>query len=397
MTIKKRLRFCAMLLVAVLLLCACGCSASARLRPNARANKVVAKAGDIEITYDSLYYVTMTRIKELKAAYGEDALSDPTRRAELDVFVKQNLLTRAETLISIGYEYGFDIEKSEIAERVQADIDAMIEQSFAGERDTYIESLNKAFMTDRYMRAYLATQNHLGSAIVNEMLMRGELDASDEAARERINGEDFLHTVHIFIDRNNGKTDEENRANAEMLQARIAAKTTDTERYAEMRKELGGAYNNDYFDLLGNGYYFARGEMEQTYEDAAFALKGQHQDQNYYKVSPVVKSPDGYYIIMLLPKDEAYITEHFQELKEKSYFVQLNDMVDQRLATMTLEMTNYGQGLDLLNLPPIDANGGQGAFIAAIVICAVLGGGAVFALAYMVVKKKGNIKKKAKK
>lgn len=390
MKIRKLLRPCVMLLALVMAASLCGCSASGTMRPTARANRVVAKAGDIEITYDSLYYVTMTRIKELKTVYGEDALSDPQRCAELDAFVKANLLTRAEALISIGYDYGLDIEKGDIASNVQTEIDAILQGSFEGDEDAYAEGLNEMFMTDRYLRAYLATENYLGSALVNEMLMRDEIDDSDEKAWELIRSEDFLHTVHVFIDRGNGKTDEENRANAAALQAKIAAKTTNEERYAEMRKELGGAYNNDYFDLLGNGYYFAKGETEKAYEDAAFAL-------NEYEVSPVIEGFDGYYIIMRLPKDETYINEHFQELKEKTYYVKLNDMVDQRLASMTLEMTNYGEKLDLLDLPPIDADGGEGAFVAAIVISCVIGCGALFAVVYMISKKKGKLKKKAKK
>lgn len=390
MKIKKTIRLCAMLLALVMTASLCGCSTSGAMRPTALANKVVAKAGDVDITYDSLYYVTMTRIKELKIVYGEDALSDPQRRAELDTFVKENLLTRAEGLISLGRDYGLDIEKGDIASSVQAEIDTMLQGSFDGDKDAYAEGLNAMFMTDRYLRAYLATENYLSKAIVNEMLMRGEIDDSDEKAWELIRSKDFLHTVHIFIDRGNGKTDEENRANAEMLRAKIAAKATNEERYAEMRKELGGAYNNDYYDLLGNGYYFTRGETDSVYENAAFAL-------NDYEVSSVIENIEGYYIIMRLPKDEAYINGHFQELKEKAYYVKLNDMVDQRLSTMTLEMTRYGEGLDLMDLPPIDADGGEGAFIAAIVISSVICVGALFAVVYMISKKKGKLKKKAKK
>ncbi|MBO5354786.1 MAG: hypothetical protein J6B09_01810 [Clostridia bacterium] len=390
MKTKKILRFCAMLLALVMAVSLCGCSSSGAMRPTAIANKVVARADDIDITYDSLYYVTMTRIKELKIVYGEDALADPQRCAELETFVKANLLTRAEALISIGHEYGLDIEKGDIAANVQAEIDAMLQGSFEGDEDAYAEGLNAMFMTDRYLRAYLATENYLSKAIISEMLMRDEIDDSDETARNLINSDSFLHTVHVFIDRGNGKTDEENRANAAALQARVAAKTTSEERYEQMRKELGGVYNNDYFDLLGNGYYFTRGETERVYEDAAFAL-------NDYEVSPVIESVEGYYIVMRLPKDENYIADHFQELKEKTYYVKLNEMVDQRLSTMTLEMTNYGERLDLLELPPIDADGGEGAFVAAVVISCVICCSALFAVVYMISKKKGKLKKKAKK
>jgi hypothetical protein len=64
---------------------------------------------------------------------------------------------------------------------------------------------------------------------------------------------------------------------------------------------------------------------------------------------------------------------------------------------MTLEMTRYGEGLDLMELPPIDADGGEGAFIAAVVISAAISCGGIAVIVYLLSKKKGKVKKKAKK
>ena len=117
-----------------------------------------------------------------------------------------------------------------------------------------------------------------------------------------------------------------------------------------MRRAVGGIYNNDYGDT-GYGYYFARGEMEEAYEMAAFALAE-------YDVSEVLETDDGFYIIMRLPKDGDYIERNFQSLKEQSYFIVLNGKVEEKLADMPLEWNKTGAALDLADLPAIHANGG---------------------------------------
>ena len=110
--------------------------------------------------------------------------------------------------------------------------------------------------------------------------------------------------------------------------------------------------------------------MERSYESVAFAL-------NDYEASDVLETMDGYYIIMRLPKDEAYIKENFAELKSKTYYVALNEKVDAMLATMTLEKTELGESLDLFDLPEIDAKGGEGLVVVLVVALCVLGAGVI--------------------
>ena len=124
-------------------------------------------------------------------------------------------------------------------------------------------------------------------------------------------------------------------------------------------------YPRSYNDTTGNGYYFAKGEMESAYEEAAFAL-------DEYGASGVVETSEGYYVIMRMPKDETYIEDHFQLLKEKTYFIKLNDMVDALLPTLKVEPTDFGKELVLTALEPIDANGGKAFYIVTAVIVVVI-------------------------
>ena len=110
-TILRRL---SALFFALLMLCSLvGCSSSGGVRASLRAEKAVAKAGNIKIPYENLYYMTMTRIAEMKAAHGEDVFENEAERAALESFVKENLITRDEALISVGLDYGLDFEKGD--------------------------------------------------------------------------------------------------------------------------------------------------------------------------------------------------------------------------------------------------------------------------------------------
>jgi hypothetical protein len=374
---KRMTRILAFLLAAMLLLISLtSCSAASAVYASPRAKRVVATVGDVEILYEELYFITMHYIEELKRAYGENALDDRAHRDDLDAFVWASLVSRETALISLGYEYGLDVHKGEIADSVQEIMDSVIEKNFEGDRKAYIEDLANTYMTDHYARQYLGVENYLANSIVIEMAERGELVTDEATVLATLNGDKFIRTMHVFISNSNKLyTDAENRAHAAEIQATIAACGDNDARYEAICDAIGGKYNNDFGDPLAKGYYFTYGEMDEAYENAAFALAE-------YGVSDVVGTDDGYYIIMRLPKDAAYIAENLETLRDKSYFVTLNQKVDEKLATMTLTKTNFGEKLVLTELAPIDPDGGNqliviGAIVAGVVL---VGGGAVWLL-----------------
>lgn len=367
---KKMFRILALVLaLCLLMLSLVSCAAKGTVYASPRASRVVATVGDVEILYEELYFMAMNYIAELKQAHGENALQDEALRAELDRFVWESFVCRENALISLGYEYGLDVFEGDIAESVQQEIESMLENNFGGDREAYVEALASQYMTDHYVRRFFAVEEELANAIVLEMLYRGEVQSNDAQVLATLQGESFVRTVHVFIDKNNAAyTKEQHRAHAVEVQASIAAATTDDARFAAMNEEIGGKYNQDFSDPLGKGYYFTYGEMDKAYEEAAFALAE-------YGVSDVVETEDGYFIIMRLPKDEAYITSNFEMLKSKSYFVVLNQKVDQKLATMSLTKTKFGQSLDLTALPEIDPDGGNLLLTwSAVALVAVAGG-----------------------
>lgn len=365
---RTRRMLCLLLAVLFLVLTLAACSASRPVYASPRATKKVATAGEVEILYEELYFITMHYIKELKLTHGENVLENEAVRAELEAFVWDSLLTGETALVSLGYKYGLDVYKGDIADSVAADIDVIVNGNFAGDRAAYIESLAEMHMTDHYARKYFGVQEHLANAIVLEMLYRKELDTDDASVLAHINGADFARTKHVFVENKTGDAagDAAARGIAESIREELLAISDTTARHTAMNQAIGGPHNADFGDALGHGYYFARGEMSAEYESVAFALAD-------YEVGEVLKSESGYYVIMRLPKDAAYIEENFLTLKEKSYFVVLNQKVEAELATLTLEKTAFGERLDLANLPAIDPDGGS---VALTVTAALLGAAA---------------------
>ena len=384
---RKGIRIAALLLAVLCCLPFAGCgSVSAKVKADRVATRVVATAGGVDIYYDELYYLAMNRIRERKAELGEGAMESAGEREALAAFVRENLMSKTHALISVGYDYGIDLTKGDIADEVQSEMDDILKNTFGDDRKAYIRSLNEDYLTDRYVRQYIGAEEFLATEIILAMLEKGEIDDSEETANRVIHSDEIIRTVQVFLD----KSDAANtRELAESIHAEIAAAENDDARYDAMRRAIAGKYNDDFADV-GNGYYFLRGEMDTAYEKAAFKLAN-------YEVSGVVETEDGYYIIMRLPKSEEYITSHYQELKEKSYIVQLNQKVDERFAGMHLEMTKFGASLDVCSLPSLDAGGRDGTPVWLIVVISVAGVALVGGVVYLIRKKTGKGAAKKKK
>lgn len=384
---RKGIRIAALLLAVLCCLPFAGCgSVSAKVKADRVATRVVATAGGVDIYYDELYYLAMNRIRERREELGEGALESAGEREALAAFVRENLMSKTHALISVGYDYGIDLTKGDIADEVQSEMDDILKNTFGDDRKAYIRSLNGDYLTDRYVRQYIGAEEFLATEIILAMLEKGEIDDSEETANRVIHSDEIIRTVQVFLD----KSDAANtRELAESIHAEIAAAENDDARYDAMRRAIAGKYNDDFADV-GNGYYFLRGEMDTAYEKAAFKLAN-------YEVSGVVETEDGYYIIMRLPKSEEYITSHYQELKEKSYIVQLNQKVDERFAGMHLEMTKFGASLDVCSLPSLDAGGRDGTPVWLIVVISVAGVALVGGVVYLIRKKTGKGAAKKKK
>ncbi len=370
---KKKIlsRLCLVCLALITLLSFAGCSAARTVRASSNAKKVVATAGDLEILYDEYYYLAMTRLQQLKLEYGEDAMSNPEAREKMEKFLAENLLTESHALLAIGLSLGIDINKGSIAESVNSQMEEIIAETFAGDRDVYIESLREGYLTDRYIRTFVAIENYLSVEIIKLLLENGTLDDSDEAAMAFLNSDDFIRVRQVYIESAYAGGDEKAKAKAEALHATVAAATTDEARNEAMLSVMSESRD---FNDVGNGHYFARGEMTPEYEATVFALP-------IYGVSEVIEVEGGYAFVMRLPKDEQYMKDNLEELKGKTYYVVLNQMIDEWLAENPLMMTSFGESLDPAALEPIEPDGGEGWLIT---IPLIAGGVAVIVAIFVI-------------
>ena len=375
---KILLRLVLVCLALVTLFSFAGCSAARTVHASSNADKVVATAGELEIFYDEYYYLAMTRLQQLKLEYGEDAMSNPEAKAKLEQFVAENLLTESHALLAIGLSLGINVEKGDIADNVNAQMEDILAETFAGDRGAYIESLREGYLTDRYIRTFVAVENYLSIEVIKALLNNGTLDDSDEAAMAFLNGDDVVRVHQVVISEitdakgNVVRSKEAAKGKAEALRAAFLSAATAKDRNDAFLAAMGES--SDYSDTTGNGLYYARGELTKDYADMVFALP-------LYGASEVFEVDSGYCFLMRLPKDEQYMKDNLGDLKTKSYYVVLNQMIEKWMAENPLVMTSFGESLDPAALDVIEPDGGEG-WVVAIPLIAV--GVAVIAAIFVI-------------
>ncbi|MBR6726564.1 MAG: hypothetical protein IKM08_00080 [Clostridia bacterium] len=377
--------FCVLLLL-LLLVSTCGCGINAELMASADADNTVAIAGDLEIPYENYYFLAMNQMADMKAVYGEDVFNDPQRVEELKSFVAENLFGYTEAMILVGRDYGLSLDSDEAQEMVQNEVDKMMVNQLENSRDAYIEMLNSRYMTDHYFRTYLGVTEYLVDAILLKMRTGGELDDSDDAAYRAVMGEDFTHVYQVFIDPQYLLGDSElAKSKANGLREQVISKTAGKERMDAMRVAIQSSHAID----DGNGLYIAKGEMEQQYDDIAFSLEE-------YGVSEVFYLNGGYCFLMNAPKDDSYVKANLTTLKQKNFYVKLNQKAEAYMDSLTLEWTEFGEELDILDLPELEADGGEWVktLIGVLILAAIVG---VIAAMVIFIPYKDDKKKKKKK
>ncbi|MBQ3063358.1 MAG: hypothetical protein IJC99_00955 [Clostridia bacterium] len=374
--------FCGLLALFFLMLMLVSCGASRPVRASARARRVVATAGEVDILYEELYFITMNYIKELKLAYGEDALESETVRTELENLVWSHLLTEETALVSLGYEYGLDVHKGDIADRVAADIAATVENEYEGDRKAYIAGLEEMHMTEHYARKSIGVERYLANEI--KLFCRKNMHIEDATVYADLEKNNFICIRRVLVKNETGDAvgDAAALATAERIRAELAAITDVQARCAAMNEAIKSPTNKDFGDTLGYGYYFPRGYMTAEYETALFAL-------DPYEVAETLKTDDGYYVIMRMPIDMSYVEKNLLDLKDSYYQIEYNRLVTAEYESLTLEKTRFGERLDLTDLPPIDVDGGSVAItVWSIVGASAAGIGVIVLFAYLLRRKK---------
>ncbi len=325
----KHLRLLALLL-AVLLLCACG--SVKPIEPTEEEARVVAQVAGYDVLYDEYRYFVCNLREQMAATLGEDIWASADAAAPYLAELKAGAADMARynaAVLSLCAEFGISIDETAIQDDVQAEVEAMVEEM--GSMKAYREALEEYHMTDRLFR-YVTGVSVCETELYNVLLSLDLIDGSDEGAEAFFASDEFIRTLHIYIGNDAGEDVAANRAEAESILAELKGG-------ADFNTMIG-RHSEDFYMTTTNGYYFTRGEMEQAYEDAAFALaEGEFSD--------VVASTGGFYIIQRLPKDADYMDRNFTDLKHQYLSAVFYNMIEDRRDEVVLTETEFGKSLSL--------------------------------------------------
>ena len=335
-TMKKLLiKIAGLILCAVMLaLSLVSCAAGRPVKASAQDLKVVGKVGNFDVLYEELRYVTLFYKQQLEDKYGEGIWKDTATAQkysdELYELVTRNI-TANYAVLSLCAEVGITTDAKEIQESVTSYINEMAEE--LGGRSQYKKQLKAENATDHFLRFTLAVdycQNELYYSYTQDL---GLIETDFEKIYDYIMADNFVRTVHVYIQNDKDDDVEKNRAAAENVVEQI-------KNGESINKLIGSSVNEDFDLTTTDGYYFGRGEMLQAYEDAAFALE-------VNEVSGVVETPTGFYVIKRLPLESAYVMQHLTTLIDQYQYSELNKYIDQRQEQLSIEFNDYGKSLDL--------------------------------------------------
>ena len=324
--------------------------------------RVIGKIGDYEVRYDELYYLVMTCKNIMEAKYGEGIWKNEASALpyadELKDMVMERITANYAVLI-LCEEYGFKkpLENKDIVDSVydetesilysfaiQNGIPVTLDESLSGEltykyekggRDKAIELYRKAlkdsYLNERVMRLTLASEyafKQLSEILTGE---KNEIIYSDADIEAFMMSDEFICIRHLFIE----GTGSDSRALAEEALGMIRSGTS-------MEILIGSKYNDD-VTAPSEGYYFTRGEMDEAYESASFALE-------VGEISDIVETEDGFFIIKRCEKSTNYMLANIATFSQQIIYAKVNVKVVDRQTKLSLELNDFGSSLEFYKI-----------------------------------------------
>ena len=305
--------------------------------------KVVGQVGGYDVYYEELRWMTMQYKDLLAATYGKDIWKSKDTaeqyRAELENMVYSNIIANYailtlcdQDILKLNGAKFIDINSDEIQSLIEDYVNATVEE--AGSRAAYNNSLEKNYLTDSLYR-FITGVDICENLLFKYYCELTIIDDSDDAAMDYIY-ENFIRTVHIYIQNDAKDNVEDNRKLAEAVRLKLLA--------GEDINQLVSNYSEDRYMASEDGYYFTHGQYSKTYEDAAFALA-------IDDVSEVIETYSGFYVIKRLPLDDVYILSHFlSELKNQYLIAVFDKEINECKASLVFTPNDFGRSLDLVEM-----------------------------------------------
>ncbi|MBQ7299649.1 MAG: peptidylprolyl isomerase [Clostridia bacterium] len=275
------------------------------------------------VTYDEYRYYQLLYKNYFDG--GEDAYwtTYPEMKDRVTQMYNTEIL-RNHTVLAECEKYGLLLtdEEQTALDRSNAEFVA----AFGGP-DYFREALDPYYMTEYYFQ-YQSELELLYGKLENYYMENGQILTEDADIRALLDTDAFVRCKHILIKNDSGEDAEENQLLAEQLLERIRA--------GEDFDTLMNEYTEDPgIQSEPGGYYFFRGEMEETFEEASFAL-------DVGEISDIVVSSYGYHIIWRCEKESAYLDEHLESIKSTYLALRFYQVLDEvSVGWKTVESEHY--------------------------------------------------------
>ena len=356
-------------------------------------SRVVGHFGDFEVKYEELRYVTLLNKRNLDVELGKYGELDAEGKQEYEKLLKERVYEDIKSnyvILTLCNEYGIRTDSLVLRMKVQEDIQSFVDDTFGGNASKYKEWLKEEGLTDTFLR-FTFRVDYLEKEL-QEHFVKNKIDIKyDETDLNGfvdyvMNGGDFVRTIHIFYPTKHPYTSEEVRKafvsqmpqgeldddeyasmkhawlqklkedadnynsisafdRAVSASAELISVKNDEDRYNEIKKYIGKAPYIEEISIPSHvaGIYMTYGQMDKTYEDAAYGLEA-------YGVSGAVKTDDGYFVIMRLPLREEDVKDQAVELLAKYQYVPLKLREDEVRGEIKFEGNEYFDGISLIDI-----------------------------------------------
>lgn len=343
---SKMIKRFSLLLALIMLLGVCLTSCAVKpIKSTEEEAKIVGKIGKYEVRYDELRYIVLNHKLDMALEFGENIWTEKPEEYEAELIKRVN-----DTIVSDYYalqamaDYYYVgggaegmMNEQPILDAVQETVELAVDE--AGSKNKYKKMLAEQYLTDHLFRFYCSLEECATELFYILSQDLGIIDGSEEYINEYMHSGKFIRTNHIFL---KGLT-EENLALAKQLQEQLAAADRDT-RELELIM-LKGLHCSDYTMTTRHGRYFARytSDYGDEYELAAFEL-------GVGSLSDVVKTPEGYYIILRLELEEDYLKQNYDDFRADIMGSEFNANLAEFKKDLTFELNDYGKTVKFLEI-----------------------------------------------
>lgn len=345
MKIKRPTYRAGVLLLALILLI--GATVSCSSRADRENQRVIGESAGFDVLYEELRFVTLLTKDAMELEYGEgiwdkeDTVEE--HRAELEERV-MNSLRSNYMILAACKAYGVDTSSDSAKNYADEQIDALIESECHGKKSEYKKYLEENNLTDNFLRFSLRV-SFLESILFYTLESGEHFDYTTKNIQDFVTyattSPDYARTIHVFLRTDEGESAEANLTEAEGMVRALRAVSGYDQRLKVMQSYVGSSKNDDLgSDVSGDGFYFTRGEMEETYEEVTFGL-------SIGEVSDPFAFSGGYMIVMRLEPEEDYVIRNSATLLTNYQSAQMGLLEKTYEESCRVLLNEEGMAIDL--------------------------------------------------